>query len=53
MKVEFIITVESDENVPENDACDQIADRLVETLVELTFGVAQDMGWDSRWRKTL
>lgn len=53
MKVEFIITVESDENVPENDACDQIADHLEARLVELTFGVAQDLGWDARWRKTL
>lgn len=53
MKVEFTITFESDENLPDGDACDQIADRLEDELITLTYNLAADMGTTSRWRKTL
>lgn len=53
MKVEWIITLESDEALPENDRCDEIADRLEGKLILLAYNVADDMGTTSRWRKTL
>lgn len=53
MKVEFIITFESDENLPDGDACDLIADRLENELTTLTYHVAAEMDTTSRWRKTL
>jgi hypothetical protein len=53
MKVEFIITFESDEHLPDGDDCDQIADRLQNELSALTADIAHDSGVDSRWRKTL
>lgn len=53
MKVEWIITFESDENLPDGDKCDEIADRLEGELITLAYNVAEDMGTTSRWRKTL
>lgn len=53
MKVEFIITVECDDALPESDLCDEVADLVENNVSAAMYRLPGSWSIDSRWRKTL
>lgn len=53
MKVDFIVTLDTDDEWPDNDSCDNITDEMHNHLRSLLATIQGYSKVSSRWRKTL